>query len=61
MLLLLLNDVITRFTEYYGLALGLVILLFTLGLRKGLLDFAVDLVRRRITPHGASPTEVAHE
>ena len=60
-LLLLLNDVITRFTEYYGLALGLVILLFTLGLRKGLLDFAVDLVRRRITPHGASPTEVAHE
>ena len=60
-LLLLLNDVITRFTEYYGLALGLVILLFTLGLRKGLLDFAVDLVRRRITPHGALPTEVAHE
>ena len=60
-MLLLLNDVITRFTEYYGLALGLVILLFTLGLRKGLLDFAVDLVRRRITPHGASPTEVAHE
>jgi len=60
-LLLLLNDVITRFTEYYGLALGLVILLFTLGLRKGLLDFAVDLVRRRITPHDASPTEVAHE
>ena len=60
-LLLLLNDVITRFTEYYGLALGLVILLFTLGLRKGLLDFAVDLVRRRITPHGALPPEVAHE
>jgi branched-chain amino acid transport system permease protein len=60
-LLLLLNDVITRFTEYYGLALGLVILLFTLGLRKGLLDFAVDVVRRRATPHGALPTEVAHE
>jgi len=60
-LLLLLNDVITRFTEYYGLALGLVILLFTLGLRKGLLDFAVDLVRRRATAHAALPTEVAHE
>ena len=60
-LLLLLNDVITRFTEYYGLALGLVILLFTLGLRKGLLDFAVDLVRRRATAPGALPTEVAHE
>jgi branched-chain amino acid transport system permease protein len=60
-LLLLLNDVITRFTEYYGLALGLVILLFTLGLRKGLLDFAVDLVRRRAAPPGALSTEVAHE
>jgi branched-chain amino acid transport system permease protein len=60
-LLLLLNDVITRFTEYYGLALGLVILLFTLGLRKGLLDFAVDLVRRRAAPHGALSAEVAHE
>ena len=60
-LLLLLNDVITRFTEYYGLALGLVILLFTLGLRKGLLDFAVDLVRRRAAPQGALSTEVAHE
>jgi branched-chain amino acid transport system permease protein len=60
-LLLLLNDVITRFTEYYGLALGLVILLFTLGLRKGLLDFAVDLVRRRVAPHGTLSTEVAHE
>jgi len=53
--------VITRFTEYYGLALGLVILLFTLGLRKGLLDFAVDLVRRRAAPQGALSTEVAHE
>jgi branched-chain amino acid transport system permease protein len=60
-LLLLLNDVITRFTEYYGLALGVVILLFTLGLRKGLLDFAVDLVRRRAAPHAALSTEVAHE
>jgi branched-chain amino acid transport system permease protein len=60
-LLLLLNDMITRFTEYYGLALGLVILLFTLGLRKGLLDFAVDLVRRRVAPHGTLSTEVAHE
>ena len=60
-LLLLLNDVITRFTEYYGLALGLVILLFTLGLRKGLLDFAVDLVRRRAAPDAALSTEVAHE
>jgi branched-chain amino acid transport system permease protein len=45
-ILLLLNDVVTRFTEYYGLTLGAVILLFALGLRKGLLDFIVDAVGR---------------
>jgi branched-chain amino acid transport system permease protein len=45
-ILLLLNDVVTRFTEYYGLTLGIVILLFALGLRKGLLDFIVDAVGR---------------
>ncbi|WP_239991987.1 branched-chain amino acid ABC transporter permease [Rhodopila globiformis] len=38
-ILLLLNDVVTRQTEYYGLALGIIILLFALGLRRGLLDF----------------------
>ncbi len=47
MILLLLNDLVTRFTEYYGLTLGLVILLFALGLRKGLTDFLVDLFARR--------------
>jgi branched-chain amino acid transport system permease protein len=46
-ILQLLNDVVTRFTEYYGLALGAVILLFALGLRKGLLDFIVERVARR--------------
>ena len=45
-ILLLLNDVVTRFTEYYGLTLGIVILLFALGLRKGLLDFVVDAMSR---------------
>jgi branched-chain amino acid transport system permease protein len=45
-ILLLLNDVVTRFTEYYGLTLGVVILLFALGLRKGLLDFIVDALAR---------------
>ncbi len=35
-LLLLLNDVVTRRTEYHGLRSGTVILLFALGLRKGL-------------------------
>lgn len=39
MILLALNDVVTRFTEYHGLVLGLVILAFALGLRRGVLDF----------------------
>ena len=39
MILLALNDVVTRFTEYYGLVLGIVILAFALGLRRGVLDF----------------------
>jgi branched-chain amino acid transport system permease protein len=42
MILLLLNDVVTRQTEYYGLALGIIILLFALGLRRGLLDFVTQ-------------------
>ena len=56
-LLLLLNDLVTRFTDYYGLALGLVILLFALGLRKGLLDFAIDGARRRTAPRKWVSTE----
>jgi branched-chain amino acid transport system permease protein len=39
MILLALNDVVTRVTEYQGLVLGIVILAFTLGLRRGVLDF----------------------
>jgi len=39
MILLALNDVVTRFTEYQGLVLGIVILAFALGLRHGVLDF----------------------
>ena len=35
MILLALNDVVTRFTEYQGLVLGIVILAFALGLRRG--------------------------
>ena len=45
--LLLLNDVVTRRTEYHGLALGVVILLFAQGLRKGITDFIADKVRAR--------------
>lgn len=37
-ILLALNDVVTRTTEYHGLALGCVILLVTLVLRRGVLD-----------------------
>lgn len=42
MILLLLNDVVTRQTEYYGLALGIIILGFALGLRRGVLDFVTE-------------------
>jgi len=39
MILLALNDIVTRVTEYYGIVLGIVILAFALGLRRGVLDF----------------------
>jgi branched-chain amino acid transport system permease protein len=45
-ILLLLNDFVTRHTEYYGLTLGIIILVFALGLRRGLLDVLLDLWRR---------------
>jgi branched-chain amino acid transport system permease protein len=48
-LLLFLNDVVTKFTEYYGLTLGVVILLFALVFRKGVVDFAIEAVRRLVT------------
>ncbi|MCL4764954.1 MAG: branched-chain amino acid ABC transporter permease [Hyphomicrobiaceae bacterium] len=41
----LLNDVITRRTEHHGLFLGVVILVFALGLRKGVTDFIADWLR----------------
>jgi branched-chain amino acid transport system permease protein len=46
-LLLILNDTVTRLTEYYGVVLGIVILFFAIGLRKGLMDFAVDWYEQR--------------
>jgi branched-chain amino acid transport system permease protein len=42
-----LNAEITSFTRYYGLVFGIIILFFALGLRRGLLDFAWDLLRKR--------------
>lgn len=38
-LLLTFNDVITRTTEYHGLALGVVVLVFALGFKRGITDF----------------------
>jgi branched-chain amino acid transport system permease protein len=46
-ILLVLNDFVTRHTEYYGLTLGIIILVFALGLRRGLLDVVIDLWHRR--------------
>ncbi|WP_315830796.1 branched-chain amino acid ABC transporter permease [Bradyrhizobium prioriisuperbiae] len=45
--LLLLNDTVTRLTEHYGLVLGIVILFFAIGLRKGLMDFVVEWIAAR--------------
>lgn len=51
-MLLMLNDYVTKLTSHYGLVLGSVILLFALGLRKGLLDFILDMwaARRKASP-----------
>jgi branched-chain amino acid transport system permease protein len=46
-ILLLLNDMVTKITEHYGLVLGIVILVFALGLRKGLLGLIVDMWAKR--------------
>ncbi|WFU18843.1 branched-chain amino acid ABC transporter permease [Bradyrhizobium sp. CB3481] len=52
-LFLILNDTVTRLTEYHGLVLGTVILFFAIGLRKGLMDFAVEwYAQRRNGPGG---------
>jgi branched-chain amino acid transport system permease protein len=46
-LLLIMNDTVTRLTEYYGIVLGIVILFFAIGLRKGLMDFVVEWYAQR--------------
>ncbi|MBT3939136.1 MAG: branched-chain amino acid ABC transporter permease [Pelagibacterales bacterium] len=43
----ILNDFVTANTRYYGLALGLVILCFVLGLKKGLLDWILIKFNRK--------------
>jgi branched-chain amino acid transport system permease protein len=46
-LLLILNDTVTRLTEYHGIVLGIVILFFAIGLRKGLMDFVFEWYAQR--------------
>jgi len=46
-LLLTLNDTVTRLTEYHDIVLGLVILFFAIGLRTGLMDFVVEWYAQR--------------
>ncbi|MGO4665244.1 branched-chain amino acid ABC transporter permease [Bosea sp. 2RAB26] len=58
-ILLLLNDFVTRTAEHHGLVLGSVILLFALGLRKGLLDFVMEWLVARRTRGAATPAPVA--
>ena len=49
-LFLIMNDTVTRLTEYYGIVLGIVILFFAIGLRKGLMDFVVEWYEQRRGP-----------
>ena len=49
-LLLIMNDTVTRITEYYGIVLVIVILFFAIGLRKGLMDFVVEWYEQRRDP-----------
>lgn len=42
-LLMVFNDIITRTTEYHGLALGVIVLIFALGFKRGITDFAVQI------------------
>jgi branched-chain amino acid transport system permease protein len=53
-ILSLLNDVVTRGTEHHGLALGVMILVFALGLRKGLTDFVIERLRGPRTERGSA-------
>ncbi|WP_456390800.1 branched-chain amino acid ABC transporter permease [Profundibacter sp.] len=49
-MLIVLNDLTTIYTDHYGLVLGGFILIFVLGLRRGLLDFIIEVIRDRRAP-----------
>ncbi len=51
--LLSLNDLITKFTEYHGLALGIAVLIFTLGFKRGVADFLQQIFRRKSAKEAA--------
>lgn len=53
-LLLLFNDLIGRVTEHHGAVLGVVILLFALGFRRGITDFVIQQFQRRFSQRSAS-------
>jgi len=59
-LFLLLNDFVTKFTEHYELVLGIIILMFALGLRKGLLGVAFEYLRERREARTAQRQDGAH-
>lgn len=42
-LLLVFNDMVTRYTDLHGLALGIIVLIFALGFKRGVGDFALRL------------------
>ncbi|NYT84853.1 branched-chain amino acid ABC transporter permease [Pollutimonas harenae] len=44
-LLMMFNDVITRYTDLHGLALGIIVLIFALGFKRGVSDFVLRLFR----------------
>jgi branched-chain amino acid transport system permease protein len=53
-LLMVFNDIITRTTEYHGLALGIIVLFFALGLKRGMTDFIVQIYQS-LSRKGARP------
>jgi len=46
-LFMALNDTLTRLTQYHGLALGVVVLIFALGFRRGISDLFLQLFHRK--------------
>ncbi len=49
----ILNAVVTSHPRFYGLVLGAVILFFAIGLRRGLVDFVWQALRKRASEKGA--------